>query len=113
MLLRCKAGWLVGAMAVLVWTRAAAQEIPCSAGPCMKPHRRGTHFIAEVNGGGSFAGSIGLAVGGVVGVGGKLRGFPLRFYLVGELAYASAAQEGTLSSVALGFRATFLYLYNL
>jgi len=82
---------------------ANAQEIPCSAGPCVKPPQPGTHFIAELNGGGSFAGSAGPTVGGVVGVGGKLRGFPLRFYLIAELAYSSVAQNGTLSSGALDF----------
>jgi hypothetical protein len=70
----------------------------------MRPSRPGTHFIAEVNGGGSFAGGVGPTVGGVLGVGGKLRGFPLRFYLISEFAYASNAQEGTLQSRAAGFR---------
>jgi hypothetical protein len=91
-------------MALLASVPAGAQEIPCSEGPCLRPSRPGTHFIAEVNGGGSFAGGVGPAVGGVLGVGGKLRGFPLRFYLITEFAYASNAQEGTLHSRAVGFR---------
>lgn len=80
-----------------------AQEIPCTAGPCVRPPQPGTHFIAELNGGGSFAGGAGPAVGGVVGVGGKLRGFPLPFYLIGELAYSSAAQDGALQSGSVDF----------
>jgi len=79
-----------------------AQEIPCDSGPCMKPQRRGTHFLAEINGGGALMGDGGLAIGGIVGVGGKLRGFPLRFYLVSEFAYSSASDSGHLPGVNLG-----------
>jgi len=82
---------------------AAAQEIPCARGPCMRPDRPGTHFLAEVNGGGTLGGNLGLAVEGVVGVGGKFRGFPLRFYLVTEVAYASTSQDGALAGPSLGF----------
>jgi hypothetical protein len=82
---------------------AAAQEIPCEAGPCLQPKRRGTHFIAELNGGSSLHGKGGLALEGVLGVGGKLRGFPLRFYLVGEFAYSSSSDEGSLPAAGLPF----------
>lgn len=81
---------------------AHAQEIPCDGGPCTRPQRRGTHFLAEVNGGGALMGKGGLAIGGLVGVGGKLRGFPLRFYLVGEFAYSSASDSVHLPGTALG-----------
>jgi len=95
----------LAALAVtLLGQTATAQEIPCSRGPCMQPDRRGTHFLVEINGGGSISGNVGLAVGGVVGIGGKLRGFPLRFYLVGEVAYASGAQDGMLPGASLDFR---------
>jgi hypothetical protein len=81
-------------------TRALAQEIPCEAGPCLQrvPRRQPTHFIAELNGGSSTYGSGGLALGLVLGVGGKLRGFPPIFYLFGELSYNTAAES---SSIAL------------
>lgn len=89
---------------VLLAPSAGAQEVPCPGGPCVKRQRRGTHFLAEINGGTSISGKPGLSVGGLLGVGGKLRGFPLRFYLVGEFSYATGGQEGTLASPSLAFR---------
>lgn len=78
----------------LVVGEADAQTVPCPNGPCLRREPPGTHFIAEVSGGATTLGSGGLALEGVLGVGGKLRGFPPRFYLIGEAAYNS----GTLSS---------------
>jgi hypothetical protein len=94
----------IGLLSLTAARPSMAQEIPCAAGPCVKPPQPGTHFIAEINGGGSFTGNVGPAVGGVLGVGGKLRGFPLRFYLIGELSWASVSSEGTLPSGSLAFR---------
>jgi hypothetical protein len=83
---------------------AAAQEIPCGRGPCLKRHRRGTHFIAEISGGSTTYGHGGLALEGVVGVGGKLRGFPPRFYLIGEFAYSSNTISGSTPLAGNSFR---------
>ena len=50
-------------------------------------HRsRGTHFLAEGNLGITL-GDAGLALSGVLGVGGKLRGLWPRFYLIGEVGH--------------------------
>jgi len=83
---------------------ARAQEIPCEGGPCLRSSEAGTHFLAEVNGGGSFWGGAGLSVGGLLGVGGKLRGFPLRFYLGGEFAYSSNTETGASPTLGTEFR---------
>ena len=54
---------------------------------------RGTHLFAEVGGGYSapVASDLdgGLALGAALGVGGKWRGFPPRFYLLGGTRWAS------------------------
>lgn len=89
---------------LVVPSLAPAQEIPCGGGPCTRPQRRGTHFLAEVNGGGALMGhSGGIAIGGLVGVGGQPRGFPLRFYLVGEFAYSEASERGQVPGLSLDY----------
>jgi hypothetical protein len=69
----------------------ARPQVRC-AGRC-RP--RATHFIAEIAGGATTYGRGGLALESVFGFGGKLRGFPPRFYLIGELNYHQGATSGT------------------
>ena len=73
---------------------AEAQEIPCGEGACLKKRRRGTHFIAEINGGGTVQRDGGFAVGGLLGVGGKVPLLPLRAYLIGEFDYSTSHGSG-------------------
>jgi len=59
--------------------------------------RHGTHLFAEVGGGYSVpvASDLdgGLALGGAFGIGGKWRGFPPRFYVLGGTRWASFSGE--------------------
>lgn len=91
-------------VSVLYPAAAGAQEIPCERGPCVKPRPPGTHFLVELHGGGSLNRDGGLAVDGLVGVGGKLRWLPLRFYLITEFAYSTLTEEGQIQSLPLMFR---------
>jgi len=80
--------------------------MPCVAAaqdgrPPVRIKRPGTTFIAEVNVGANLTGD--LAVGGVLGVGGKLKGFPLRFYIVGEYIHSTATQAGNLPGLPLSY----------
>jgi hypothetical protein len=68
---------------------------------------RGTHFLIQATTGFSCDESMGLGYGVLLGAGGKLRGFPPRFYLLFEAARASHDREsvgstGTLSSSFTG-----------
>ncbi len=84
---------------------ALAQEIPCSGGPCVQRRDPGTHFLIELNGGGSPFGARGPTIGGVLGVGGSLRAIPfLRFYLVSELAYSQSTESGQSPALLTSFR---------
>jgi hypothetical protein len=86
---------------------ASAQEVPCPQGPCtVRPSGRqdGTHFLAEVNGGGTVSGGRGPMVGGLLGIGGKLRALPFRFYLVGEFAYSGGIDDGISPTLGTSFR---------
>lgn len=83
---------------------AAAQDVPCPHGPCLQRAAPGTHFIAEISGGATTLGSGGLALEGVLGIGGKLRGFPPRFYLIGEAAYSSGTLSSATPLAGVGFR---------
>jgi hypothetical protein len=79
----------------------------------------GSHFIAELDGGASLSGDGGLAARLAFGAGGKFRGFPLRFYLLGQLATSryeaevpravarSGVEEGGFVDLALGPRVYF------
>ncbi len=60
----------------------------------------GTHVLVEGGGGVTATPGFGLSLGGVLGVGGKLVGFPLRFYGVAEVGYATASPAGELQSGA-------------
>jgi hypothetical protein len=54
---------------------------------------RGTHFLAELDGGALLSGSGGPAVRAVLGVGGKLEHTPARFYLIGQYALSTYAAD--------------------
>ena len=95
---------LVLAALVALPASAAAQEIPCEQGPCVKARPPGTHFIVELNGGGTVYDGGGFAMEGIVGVGGRLWKLPLRFYLVSEFAFNTSTDAGTVASVPLGYR---------
>ncbi|PIE18977.1 MAG: hypothetical protein CSA65_03675 [Proteobacteria bacterium] len=97
---------VIAACALGVLSDAQARP-PCDPGqPCvvLRPRRPATHFIAELNGGSSTYGGGGLALGGVLGVGGKLRGFPPIFYLMGEFSYNQAAESGSMPLSGTGYR---------
>lgn len=60
----------------------------------------GTHFLLEANAGANFTGGAGPMGSLLFGAGGKLAGLPLRFYLIGELAYGHGQRE--LTQLELG-----------
>lgn len=95
---------IVAAALMALSGSALAQEIPCSKGPCVKASRPGTHFIVELNGGGTVYDGGGFAMEGILGVGGRLWQLPLRFYLLSEFAFNTSTESGTMSSVPLGYR---------
>jgi len=101
---------LIGVIAVLAApTAARAQDVLPEAEPPGPPpppptdmrwrNAAGTHFLVELHGG--IAGSsadyldLGWSFGGTVGIGGKFRGFPPRFYAVGSYRSSFYTGEGT------------------
>jgi len=81
------------------------------------PRDRGTHFVAELDGGALLSGDAGPALRAALGVGAKWKGFPLRFYLIGQLGVSSytadappllaapaSSEQGTFVDLALGPR---------
>jgi hypothetical protein len=82
---------------------AQAEPLPSVKEQPVTELSQGTHFLAEVNGGGNINNDGGLAVGGLLGVGGKFRGWPLRFYLIGEYGYNTLAASGTMPQLALSY----------
>jgi len=88
----------------LLTTAALAQEIPCENGPCLtKAKKKGTRFLIEVGGGGTFQGNGGLALGGIFGIGGKFRGFPLAFYGFAEFNYSQENGNGLVPLLATNY----------
>lgn len=65
--------------------------------PRIRRSKHGTHFIAEMSTGFSLANTFGPAFAGLVGIGGRPSWTRLRFYLLGEFAYASTAEQVDLS----------------
>jgi hypothetical protein len=66
----------------------ASQDTGSDPEPTPKPRKRrrpGTFFLGELGAGALFGPDGGRMVGGVIGFGGKWRGFPARFYLIGEV----------------------------
>ena len=75
---------------LLASTPAAAQGTHHGGFISARP-QRGTHFIAEVAGGLATLQGPGPALEALVGVGGRPRWSPLRFYLFGEFAYTTGS----------------------
>lgn len=85
--------WALGAALVLTPAAAFAQDQATD-----QVRAEGTHFLVELHGG--LAGSsadyldLGFSFGGTVGIGGKFRGFPPRFYAVGSYRSSFFTGEG-------------------
>jgi hypothetical protein len=86
---------------------ARAQPDPEQRGERVRKWRRGSHFIAEINVGSGLDG--GMSVGGLLGVGGKLKGFPPRFYLIAEYAHLSRSADGTLPDLPINYAEAWRY----
>jgi hypothetical protein len=98
---------ILGVVCLVVASDARAQPGTEGQEPAPRLRRPGTHFIAEINVGGGLSG--GMSVGGLVGVGGKLKRFPPRFYLVAEFAHATRFAEGSLPDLPLAFEETWRF----
>lgn len=98
--------WITLAALLLVVTPASAfaQEIPCEHGACVKKSRPGTHFIVELNGGGTLLRDGGFSVEGLIGAGGKVPFLPLRLYVISEFAYSTSHGSGLVASMPLAYR---------
>ena len=107
--MKIKSMAVMAMMGVMCASTAAAQEIPCRAGACLKKKRHGTHFIAEINGGGTLQRDGGFAVEGLFGAGGKVPLLPLRAYVIGELAYSTSYGSGMQMHAPLGYTDTRHY----
>jgi hypothetical protein len=81
------------------------------------PSDPGTHFLAELEGGALLTGDAGPALRAAVGAGGKWKGFPARFYAIGQFGVSSyaaspptyltaraGAESGAFQDLALGLR---------
>ncbi|MBW2460675.1 MAG: hypothetical protein JRH11_03445 [Deltaproteobacteria bacterium] len=80
---------------IVVDTRATPAVVEVAPEP-QEPQDPGTHFIVELNLGSSFTGSVGFAGSLLVGAGGRLRGFPPIFYLVGEAGFQLGGSDGQI-----------------
>ena len=96
-------------LVLLLGSTTAFAKNTCHRFRCIKQKKPGTHFIAELHTGGAFDGETGVALGGVLGVGGKLRGLPLRFYLIGDVSYGLLTSEGKISSTPLLYQESRSY----
>jgi hypothetical protein len=95
---------ILGALILTVPLAARAQQV---TSPDAAAGRRGTHFLVQATTGFSCDESMGLGYGVLLGAGGKLRGFPPRFYLLVEASRATHDREssgggGTLTSTFTG-----------
>lgn len=100
------------------WVAAFGIALAFTAGPATahaKP--RGSHFLAEVDLGACLSGDAGPAASIALGAGGKFKGFPARFYLLGRFGRSeyqatssavmspwSGAESGSFGDLALGPR---------
>jgi hypothetical protein len=93
---------LLGALVLMVPLAARAQSADATAA------RRGTHFLIQATTGFSCDESMGLGYGLLLGAGGKLRGFPPRFYLLFETSRATHDREtyGNTGSLTSSFTGT-------
>lgn len=116
--MRTRSSLLAGGLVLLLAQSAAAQQLraeetedpwletsevsqPADDVPSEPKKQPGTFFIAEANLGATSSGRGGPVLGGLLGVGGKLSGFPPRFYLFGEVSHTSVS-----SSVSTSFGRT-------
>jgi hypothetical protein len=88
-------------LGVVVLTVPLAAHAQTSAAPDATAARRGTHFLVQATTGFSCDESMGLGYSLLLGAGGKLRGFPPRFYLIFETARATHDRESTGSGGTL------------
>ena len=66
-----------------------------SAPPAKADKAPGSHFLVEGHAGFGVAGANGVALGGMLGAGGRVPSTPLRLYLVGELAQSTSEHQRT------------------
>ncbi|MBW2733313.1 MAG: hypothetical protein JRH20_13065 [Deltaproteobacteria bacterium] len=97
------------ALSILIATLVALSPRPGMANPCeppctIIPAPPPTHFIAELNGGSTTFGGGGPIFSALLGAGGKLRGFPPIFYLIGEATYAASQESGGIPTTGVGYR---------
>jgi hypothetical protein len=91
---------VISGLVLAVPAEARAQEpAPAPEDPeTQRLRAEGTHFLLELHGGlsGSSADylDLGWSFGGTVGIGGKFRGFPPRFYAVGSYRSSFYTGEG-------------------
>lgn len=71
----------------------APTEEPAAESPARR-RRPGTFFIGELGGGATLSGAGSMSFGGVLGVGGKLRGVPPRFYLIAGARHTQTSVGG-------------------
>jgi hypothetical protein len=89
----------------------------CVAAPSAAHARPGTHFLVELDAGATLSGNGGPAAALALGAGGKLKGFPARFYLLGRTSVSEydadasspasaepAIESGSFRDFALGPR---------
>lgn len=63
--------------------------------PARKRKRPGTFFLGELGAGALLGPDGGRTIGGAIGFGGKWRGFPARFYVIGEVeAVGDMSRQG-------------------
>ena len=95
-------------LGVAILTVPLAARAHPSTSPEATAARRGTHFLLQATAGFSCDESMGLGYGVLLGVGGKLRGFPPRFYLLFEASRATHDREshGSAGSLTSSFTGT-------
>ncbi len=94
-------------LAAVVCSVPLAARAEAVTSPDVAAARRGTHFLVQATTGFSCDSSMDLGYSLLLGAGGKLRGFPPRFYLLFEASRATHDREiqsnaGTLSSSFTG-----------
>ncbi len=81
----------------VVASRAAAARTPPTG------RKKGTHFVAELQGGAALFGSGGPAFGALFGGGGRIPGSRPRLYLIGEVAGYGARTAGESAALDLEY----------
>jgi hypothetical protein len=111
---RAGAGGAAGRAARWPAVAASAALVVLACAPDARAGEAGTHLIAEVNLGLGIAPETYLgpdfAYGGLVGIGGKFRDFPLRFYFVTGADSVSFSGDGTNPNTGTSFDAARTYV---